>query len=226
MVLCGESNHETGTLRRPHTSPIPGTGRGSPGLREGAVLIERPGLGSCSPCPGWLSSPAQGSFLSTLPAPRQGVRKSWRPDWKPLRRGGRKRGKAEPWQSPSVHLYIVRDWVGVGHRHRRVGLQGRVTQDSQGPSPNGRSKSLGPRHAGLALLPFPGPAPSWQGEWVAQQAWPSSQFPLYQPHHKFPSWGVGGKTFQTLAEPRGRGSSLLRPCPLETGFIKCWRNWE
>lgn len=131
----------------------------------------------------------------------------------------------EPWQSPSVHLYIVRDWVGVGHRHRRVGLQGRVTQDSQGPSPNGRRQVLGTQACWAGSLSlFPGPAPSWQGEWAAQQAWPSSQFPLYQPHHKFPSWGVGGKTFQTLAEHRGRGrgSGLLRPCSLEIGFIKCW----
>ncbi|KAL6085559.1 hypothetical protein STEG23_033413 [Scotinomys teguina] len=38
--------------------------------------------------------------------------------------------------------------------------------------------------------------PSWQGEWMAQQAWPSSQFPLYQPHHKFPPWGAGGRPFR------------------------------
>lgn len=52
-------------------------------------------------------------------------------------------GEMEPWQGPAVHLYIFRDWVGVGHRHRRVGLQGRVTQDSQGPSPRGRWQLLG-----------------------------------------------------------------------------------
>lgn len=137
-------------------------------------------------------------------------------------------GEVEPWQGPSVHLYIFGDWVGVGHRHRRVGLRGWVTQDSQGPSPSSRRQLFGTQAclAGSTSL-SPGPVPLLAGgvggpAGLAQL--PAPPVPPAPP--QVPSMGSGRKTFQTLAELRGKGSGLLSPCSLKTGFIKYRQNWE